>query len=192
MHPALPNFDELWDYNKPAETERKFRALLPLAEQSSAPSYLAQLLTQIARAEGLQRKFAAAHQTLDRFQKSLAFEQAEGKADLIRIARWTVARAQRSLGQIETALATQRALLQEVESSGASPGYIFEELGECLLVQKSLRYLRTTSATRKPTAAYRLRDASFPPSLSINALAAPCACKRRKPSSKTARPRPRP
>lgn len=248
MHPALPNFDELWDYNKPDATETKFRALLPLAEQSNDPSYLAQLLTQIARTEGLQRKFAAAHQTLDRaqalltdemarakiryvlergrvfnssnhpdearplfldaweqasaahedfyaidaahmlaiveppepkltwnfkalalteqtsdtlaqkwagalynnigwayhdagdyaqalayFQKALAFEQAEGKADLIRIARWTVARAQRSLGQIETALATQRVLLQEIESSGASGGYIFEELGECLL-----------------------------------------------------------
>ena len=248
MPTELPNFDDLWDYNKPDETETKFRALLPLAEQSKDRSYLVQLLTQIARTEGLQRKFADAHQTLDRaltllademtqarvryllergrvfnsskhpdqarplfldaweqgsaaqedfhaidaahmmaivempeqqlawnlkglalteqttdarakqwlgalnnnigwtyhdagdyaqalayFQKALAVRQAEGDRREIRIARWVVARAQRSLGQTETALTTQRELLQEIEQSGDSDGYINEELGECLL-----------------------------------------------------------
>jgi tetratricopeptide (TPR) repeat protein len=248
MRPALPNFDDLWDYNKPDASEIKFRALLPRAEQHEDRSYLVQLLTQIARAEALQRKFAEAHQTLDRaqalltddmtrakiryvlergrvfnssnhpdearrlfldaweqastaqedfyaidaahmlgiveppeqkmtwnlkaltlteqtsdtrarkwagslcnnigwayhdagdyaqaleyFQKALAFQQATGKPDEIRIARWAVARAQRSLGEIQTALATQRVLLEELESSGETDGYVNEELGECLL-----------------------------------------------------------
>src|SRR5688500_531281 len=61
----LPDFDKLWDYNDPAATEQKFRALLPQAEASGDPSYRAQLLTQVARAQGLQRKFDDAHATLD-------------------------------------------------------------------------------------------------------------------------------
>src|SRR5438128_2095323 len=59
-------FDKLWDYAKPAETEGQFRALLPSAEASGDTSYLAQLLTQIGRAQGLQDRFDEAHATLDR------------------------------------------------------------------------------------------------------------------------------
>ena len=248
MEPELPFFDDWWDYNKPGETEAKFRALLPQAEQAGDRSYFIELLTQIARTEGLQRTFDEAHRTLDQalallsgdlaraqiryllergrvfnssghpeqawplfldaweqglaahedfhaidaahmlgivappgeqlawnhkalalaeqtgdarakqwigslynnmgwayhdagdytqaldlFQKALAFHEQEGKPDLIRIARWSVARTQRSLGQFDAALATQRELLQEVERSGEPDGYICEELGECLL-----------------------------------------------------------
>ena len=61
----LPNFDALWDYNDPQGTEAGFRALLPGAEGARDPSYLAELLTQIARAEGLQGHVDAAHRTLD-------------------------------------------------------------------------------------------------------------------------------
>src|SRR5438132_5176068 len=69
---SLPDFDSLWDYDHPGATERKFRELLPPAAQDSRDlAYLAQLLTQISRAEGLQRKFQDAHMTLDRVQKAL-------------------------------------------------------------------------------------------------------------------------
>jgi len=250
MEPALPDFDDWWDYHKPDKTEAKFRALLPRAEEARDRSYLVQLLTQIARAQGLQRQFAEAHATLDRaqtllsddltqaqiryllergrvinssnhpdearplflgawerasaahedlyaidaahmlgiieppeeqltwdlkalalaeqtsdirakkwpgslynnigwtyhdmgdytqalafFQKALAFQEQRGKTAEIRIARWAVARARRSLGQIDAALAMQRALLQEFEQSGETSGYVYEELGECLLTQ---------------------------------------------------------
>src|SRR6267378_3070586 len=67
----LPDFDSLWDYDHPGATERKFRELLPAALDSRDLPYLSQLLTQIARAEGLQRKFQEAHKTLDRVQKAL-------------------------------------------------------------------------------------------------------------------------
>jgi hypothetical protein len=70
----LPDFDRLWNYDDPAATEQQFRALLPSAEQSDNRSYCAQLLTQIARAQGLQRKFADAHGTLDAAQALLAPE----------------------------------------------------------------------------------------------------------------------
>jgi tetratricopeptide (TPR) repeat protein len=60
-----PDFDSLWNYDKPAETEAKFRQLLPMAEESGDPAYLAELKTQIARTLGLQQKFDQAHTLLD-------------------------------------------------------------------------------------------------------------------------------
>jgi tetratricopeptide (TPR) repeat protein len=68
----LPSFDALWDYDQPAATEQQFRAILPQAEQRGDLAYYAELLTQIARAEGLQRKFAEAHATLDAAQALIA------------------------------------------------------------------------------------------------------------------------
>jgi len=65
------DFDKFWNYGDPAATERQFRQLLPDAESSGDKSYLAQLLTQIARAQGLQRDFEGAHQTLDVVSKLL-------------------------------------------------------------------------------------------------------------------------
>lgn len=68
--PSWPNFDDWWNYNDPAATELRFRELLPRAQQAGA-DYHAQLLSQIARAQGLQRDFAAAHATLDRAETLL-------------------------------------------------------------------------------------------------------------------------
>jgi tetratricopeptide (TPR) repeat protein len=68
---ALPDFTKLWNYNDPAATEKKFRDILPRAEASHDTSYLALLLTQIARTEGLQSEFGKAHATLDRVEKML-------------------------------------------------------------------------------------------------------------------------
>jgi len=70
--------DQLWDYNDPAETEARFRALLPEAENT--PAIYAELLTQIARAQGLQRLFAAAHQTLDEAYRLLTPEMKRAQA----------------------------------------------------------------------------------------------------------------
>lgn len=245
------DFDQLWDYDHPAETESLFRERL--AQAPAGSSYLSQLLTQIARAQGLQRQFRAAHETLDKaegllqpdwsrarirchlergrvfnsaghpeqarphflaaweqavaagadfyaidaahmiaiveppaaqmarhqmawnlravalaeqsndprarnwlgslynnigwtwhdqgdyaqalafFEKALAWREQQGNVSQIRIARWCVARARRSLGDLETALAMQRALLAELEAAGESDRYVLEEIGECLL-----------------------------------------------------------
>src|SRR5713226_9326469 len=75
----LPDFDSLWDYDHPGATERKFREFLPAALDSRDFPYLTQLLTQIARAEGLQRKFQDAHETLDRVEKALLKAEADDK-----------------------------------------------------------------------------------------------------------------
>lgn len=63
------NFDALWDYNQPAVTETRFRELLP--SLTDDPAQQAELLTQIARAQGLQRQFDEAHATLDGVEAQL-------------------------------------------------------------------------------------------------------------------------
>lgn len=69
-----PDFDALWDYDNPAATERAFRERLPQAERAADRSYHIQLLSQIARTQGLQREFDAAHQTLHEAERLLAPE----------------------------------------------------------------------------------------------------------------------
>jgi tetratricopeptide (TPR) repeat protein len=79
MDARLPDFDKLWNFHDPAATEVKFRELLPAAERSGDASYQAQLLTQIARAEGLQAKFDQANATLDQVEKLLTQDLALGR-----------------------------------------------------------------------------------------------------------------
>jgi len=262
----LPEFDALWDYDDPAGTESRFRELVPQAIESGNRDYHAELLTQIARTQGLQRQFADAHNTLDRvedllpqagtrpriryllergrvfnsskesdsarplfveawelsrsanednlavdaahmvaiveptdgqiewntramdlaesspdpkarrwlaslynnlgwtfhdrgeyekaldlFQRAQRFREERGEAGPIRIARWAVARALRSLGHTEEALTMQWNLKAEHTTAGSSDGYVDEELGECL-------YALGRAAEAKPhfEEAYRL------------------------------------
>src|SRR5215510_9933844 len=63
------DFDSLWDYSNPHQTETRFREIL-LQVLEDDPAYL-ELLTQIARAQGLQHKFDKAHQTLDQVERRL-------------------------------------------------------------------------------------------------------------------------
>lgn len=65
-------FDDLWDYNRPDETRRRLIKLLEEQASKEGSDYKAELLTQIARTEGLQGQFEAAHQTLDEAELLLA------------------------------------------------------------------------------------------------------------------------
>jgi tetratricopeptide (TPR) repeat protein len=51
------------------------------------------------------------------------------------IAKWSVAKQLRMLQRGDEALAMQRELLSEFEKLGKSDGFVFEEIGECLLAQ---------------------------------------------------------
>lgn len=62
---ARPDLGALWDFDRPAESGARFRALLQEALERDDATYRAELLTQIARAEGLQGRFEAADATLD-------------------------------------------------------------------------------------------------------------------------------
>ncbi len=249
------DIDALWNYEDAAASERAFAALLDDARLSEDVALRAEVLTQLARAQGLQRKFVQAHATLDQaqahidtgmtrpqirlllergrvfnssgnpnaarpyFQQALdlgvqtgqdayaidaahmlaivapsdqgeqalawnerALEMAEASSNdkarrwlgslynnigwtyhgmgrhvealavferaldwrianrrdtrddnPIRIARWSVARALRSLGRVEDALVMQHALIGELHAINERDGYVFEEIGECLL-----------------------------------------------------------
>ena len=84
---------------------------------------------------------------MELFKKALTWNEVHGNSNTIRIAKWTVARALRSLGQVEEAYARQQALLKEYEQLGLRDGYMFEELGECALLldqkDQAKRYFRT-------------------------------------------------
>ncbi len=51
----------------------------------------------------------------------------------IQIARWSVARCLRSLGEYQQALEMQQALATELQASGLTDGFVFEEIGENLV-----------------------------------------------------------
>jgi tetratricopeptide (TPR) repeat protein len=71
-------------------------------------------------------------QALGAFQKATASRREEGNPALVRIALWAEARALRSLGHVEEALALQQELLREFDARGEQDGYVHEEIAECL------------------------------------------------------------
>jgi tetratricopeptide (TPR) repeat protein len=68
---GLPDISTLWNYSQPTETEERFREVLPAARASGDCDYYLQLLTQIARAQCLQRAYEQAHVTLDHVRDEL-------------------------------------------------------------------------------------------------------------------------
>ena len=69
---------------------------------------------------------------LELFEKGLAWREERDNPLATQIAKWTVARALRSLGRTEEALAKQQYLLEEHVAAGTSDGYVYEEVAECL------------------------------------------------------------
>ncbi len=70
---AAMDIDTLWDFDDPAASEKRFRELSSSAE----------VQTQIARAQGLQRKFDEAHKTLDAVVTNLPrSERGEPRAEV--------------------------------------------------------------------------------------------------------------
>ena len=68
---ASVDLDDLWDYAHPAETEVRFEELLPRWEAAGKLDETLQLLTQLARSQGLQGHFARATATLNEVQNRL-------------------------------------------------------------------------------------------------------------------------
>ncbi len=113
------------------QTEWHLRAIA-LAEQSRQPrarNWLGSLYNNLGWTLHNQGQHAEA---LALFEKALAFRREQGQAAETRIAQWCVARALRSLGRVEEALALQRGLLAEHELNGSRDGYVLEEIAECL------------------------------------------------------------
>ncbi len=101
------------------------------AEDPRARRWLGSLYNNIGWAHHDQGRHAEA---LALFERAAEWRAAQGQPRELRIARWCVARALRSLGRIEEALAHQHALHEEWRAEGGSDGYVEEEIGECLLL----------------------------------------------------------
>ncbi|GGA38979.1 hypothetical protein [Paenibacillus physcomitrellae] len=68
-------FDELWDYNRPEHTEQKFLEIAEQSKNNGDAGYIAELWTQIARAQGLQGRFESANVSLDQVLVLLGEEE---------------------------------------------------------------------------------------------------------------------
>ncbi len=74
------------------------------------------------------------HRSLELFEKALAWREEKGQERETQIAKWCVARAHRSLGNLEQSLEMQLELAEEMEVQDQAPdGYVHEEIAECLL-----------------------------------------------------------
>ncbi len=108
------DFDQLWDYDDPAASEQRFRELLPAVSERGPLSLRVQLLTQIARALGLQRRFDEAHAVLAEASAQLA-----DAGELARI-RWLLemGRCHNSAGAAERALPCFREAWELARATG--------------------------------------------------------------------------
>jgi tetratricopeptide (TPR) repeat protein len=73
--------DALWDFDDPAGSERRFQVVVERAWDGDEP-ILSEALTQLARAQGLQRRFAEADRTLDDAEAALRADDVRGRIRL--------------------------------------------------------------------------------------------------------------
>ncbi len=71
---------------------------------------------------------------LSNFEKALEFRMGQKNESEIKIMKWCVARCLRSMNKIDESLKMQRELLKEFESIKKEDGFVYEEIGECLLI----------------------------------------------------------
>jgi tetratricopeptide (TPR) repeat protein len=133
---AAPPWERLdWNLRALAMTEK--------ATDPRTRRWLAPLYNNIGYTYQERGDFATA---LDYYRKAVPAYEARGDASAVRVAHWMVARAQRSLGELDDAERTQRRLLAEYERIGEADGYVYEELAEIALA-------RGDAAAAKPWAA---------------------------------------
>jgi tetratricopeptide (TPR) repeat protein len=106
---------------------------LALAEKSTEPKarkWLGSLYNNMGWDYFEQKKYPEA---MDMFTKGLAFQQEMNRPLQTRIAKWSIAKTYRMMGNLDTALSMQRELEREwSESVEKQDGYVYEELAECL------------------------------------------------------------
>ena len=124
--------------SEPPEKQLSWNLLaLSLAESSAqkrAKKWLGSLYNNIGWTYHDQGNFQEA---LKIFSKAYEWREAQKDVKGSLIAKWTIGRCYRSLGKIKDALAMQKSLLNDYDSFKIdSDGYVHEEIGECLVLQK--------------------------------------------------------
>jgi len=76
-----------------------------------------------------------ARTALDFWYRALAAREEANDPRRIRIAKWTIARGLRAIGELDEAERMQRALADEHERLGEPDGYVFEELAEIAMAR---------------------------------------------------------
>jgi tetratricopeptide (TPR) repeat protein len=79
----LEDLDRLWDFDDPAASERRFTELVARAGSEHDGAFLTEVLTQLARAQGLQRRFDEARRTLDEADRALCPRDRRGRVRLL-------------------------------------------------------------------------------------------------------------
>ncbi len=108
---------------------------MSLAEASDDPKagrWLGSLYNNIGWDHFAEGRFAEA---LAAHEKGLAWQREHGSDYTTRIARWSVAKLLRHVDRVDEALVLLRELEAEHDALGEPDGFVYEELGECLLAQ---------------------------------------------------------
>jgi len=121
---AAPEDRLAWNLEAVAMTER--------TADARSKRWLASLYNNIGWTYHDRGDYTAA---LAYFEKALPAWQARGGQEKVRIAYWSIARAYRSLGRLDEALAIQLRLAREADAAGEPDGYVYEELAEILLAK---------------------------------------------------------
>jgi tetratricopeptide (TPR) repeat protein len=79
----LSELDTLWSFDDPAESERAFQIVTGRARMESDGAFLTEALTQLARAQGLQRRFDDARRTLDEAEAALRRDDRRARIRLL-------------------------------------------------------------------------------------------------------------
>jgi tetratricopeptide (TPR) repeat protein len=80
---TLENFDDVWSLGYPEKVETKLSEFLPQAQALQNKSIYLQILSQIALAQAMQKKFDEAHKTLDKAESMLTPEYDLAKARIL-------------------------------------------------------------------------------------------------------------
>ncbi|HEX8911637.1 MAG TPA: tetratricopeptide repeat protein [Humisphaera sp.] len=121
----LPEIDSLWDYAHPAASEAAFRTVLerPEAADPQRITYRLEVLTQVARAQGLQRLYDDCHVTLDAVERELPTDDHYGGRQRVR-ARLLLerGRAFRDAGRPDEAKRCFREVVEVADASRSHDG----------------------------------------------------------------------
>ena len=105
---------------------------LDYAEKSpKASRWLGSLYNNIGWAQVENGKLEEA---LELFKRALEFRKVQGNPNSVFIAKWSVAKVLRLMGQVDESFAIQKELLAETKQTTEPDGYVYEEIAECLLL----------------------------------------------------------